>query len=233
MCSILLYNFIMKPVEKQRARNLRSQGYSINDIFKKLGVAKSTASFWVRDIELTKQQKQKLSAKGVSKELIERRRITRLTNENCRRQKIINDAEIEIDSLNNRELWLIGSILYWAEGGKTQRSLVRFTNGDPKMLKFMMKYLRKICQVPESKFRGYVHIHPHLDYRKAEKHWSEVTEIPLKQFFKTYRKRSIAGKHKRDSLPFGTLDIYVCNTELFLKITGWVQGIFRASGILK
>ena len=61
----------------------------------------------------------------------------------------------------------------------------------------------------------------------AEKYWSEITNIPISQFYKTYSKPSVASKGKKDSLPFGTFDIYVCDTKLFLTIMGWIEGIKR------
>jgi len=218
----------MKPKEKNLARQLRSQGLSLNEITKQLGLTKSSVSLWVRDIVLTPAQKKTLSEKGVSKELIEKRRATRLLHENNRRQLIVDTARKEIHKLSDKELWLIGIMLYWAEGGKTQRNMVRFTNSDPEMIKIMMAFLRRICQVPEQKFRCHIHIHPHLNYHQAERYWSSVAKVPLSKFFKTYRIRSKAGKHQRDSLPFGTLDVYVCDTKLFLKICGWVKGVFQS-----
>jgi len=121
----------------------------------------------------------------------------------------------------------MGVMLYWAEGGKTQR-LVRFSNGDPEMIKIMMTFFRQVCNVPEHKFRGYIHIHPHLDHKNAEKYWSTITEIPLKQFFKTYRRPNKSSQNKKDSLPYGVLDVYVLDASLFLKITGWAKGIFSS-----
>ena len=70
----------MRVVEKQKARELRSQGYSINEIKTKLNLSKSSVSLWVRDIELTDGQKKLLSERGIQRELIERRRNTRLQN---------------------------------------------------------------------------------------------------------------------------------------------------------
>lgn len=215
----------MKVNEKNLARELRKRGWSINDIYRKLDVAKSSASTWVRDIELTTFQKKELSEKGVKKEVIERRRITRLTRENTRRQAIIDKAKQDIHRLSEKDLFLVGITLYWAEGGKTQRGLVRFSNSDPGAIEVMMTFFRKICRVPEKKFRGYIHIHPHLDVKKAESYWSSISRIPLNQFYKTYRKPNKASLGKKDSLPLGTLDIYVCDTELFLKIMGWIEGI--------
>lgn len=121
----------------------------------------------------------------------------------------------------------MGVMLYWAEGGKTQR-MVRFSNGDPEMIKIMMTFFRRICKVPESKFRGYIHIHPHLDFRAAENYWSSISEISLDQFFKTYRIPNKSSQNKKNSLPNGVFDIYVLDTNLFLKITGWAKGIFSS-----
>ena len=42
------------------ARELRSKGESVGNIAKKIGVAKSTASLWVQDITLTKEQVEKI-----------------------------------------------------------------------------------------------------------------------------------------------------------------------------
>lgn len=216
----------MKEIERQKAIKLRTEGFSIFEIAKKLGVAKSSVSIWVRDVHLNDYQLKTLRDNSHSLATIEKRRVSRLNNELTKRQIIVNLAENEIGSLTKRELWLIGVMLYWAEGGKTQR-MVRFSNGDPRLIKIMMKFFREVCEVPEHKFRGYIHIHPHLNSIKAETYWSNVSLIPNDQFFKTYRKKNISSKGKRDSLPHGVMDVYVMDTELFLKILGWVNGIFK------
>jgi hypothetical protein len=219
----------MKTKEKIKAIKLRKKGFSLNEIRKVVGVSKGTVSLWVKNVLLTNAQKQNLLKKGFEAEIVERRRQTRLFKENLRRQIIVESAKKEVKKISKKELWLIGIMLYWAEGGKTQRGLVRFSNSDPEMIKIMMKFFRHICKVPEKKFRCYIHIHPHLNFRKAEQYWSQITKVPLKQFFKTYRKLNKFSQNKRDTLPFGTLDIYVCDTLLFLKIFGWAHGIFKAT----
>ena len=201
---------------------------SIKEIAKKIGVAKSSVSIWVRNIELNLDQIEALSKKVSSIKVVEKRRQTRLKNEKGKRQIILDKAEKQIGKISQKELWLMGIMLYWAEGGKTQRGLVRFSNGDPEMIKIMMAFFRRVCNVSEEKFRGYIHIHPHLDHKKAEKYWSSIADIPLKKFFKTYRKTNISSKNKKDTLPFGVFDIYICDTELFLKISGWAKGVFSS-----
>lgn len=55
----------MKPklLERARARQLRSQGFSIKEITKKLKVSKGSVSSWVKGIELTETQKERLKEK--------------------------------------------------------------------------------------------------------------------------------------------------------------------------
>ena len=51
-------------------------------------------------------------------------------------------------------------MLYWAEGGKTRKGMVRFSNSDPEMIKIMMAFSEKFVMCQKKKFRGYIHIHP-------------------------------------------------------------------------
>jgi len=218
---------IMRLKEKKLARKLRKQGWSINEIYRKLGVAKGSVSLWVRDIELTKKQKQELSKKGVKKEVIEKRRETRLKRENAKRQIIIDKARKEINNLSKKELKLIGAALYWAEGSKSQRGTVQFSNSDPKSVQVMMRFFKEICEVPKGKFRGHIFLHPHLNTERAEKYWHNISGIPLNQFYKTSKQQSKASKGKKDTLPFGTFSIQICSTELFLKIKGWIEKLYK------
>ncbi|MFH1841297.1 MAG: hypothetical protein ABH800_00825 [Candidatus Nealsonbacteria bacterium] len=215
----------MLSKKKKIARELRKKGWSLNEIKEKLKVAKSSVSIWVRDIELTKKQRQKLSKNKIKKEVIEKRRETRLKRESAKREIVINTAKHEVKNLSKRKLWLIGTALYWGEGSKVHRGSIQFSNADPRMIQLMMRFFRKCCKVPESKFRGHIHIHPHLDEKKALKYWHNISGIPINQFFKTSTQQSKKSKNKKDTLPFGTFNITICNTELFLKIKGWIEKI--------
>ena len=223
-----MYNIThMKYNEKQEAIILRKKGQSIKEIAKNLGVSKSSVSDWVRKVVLTKKQKEVLALRGYSFVVVERRRTTRLSNELVKREAIISLAEKDINMISNNELKIIGTMLYWAEGRKRGQRTVSFSNSDPSMIKIIMRFFREICLVPDNKFRGHIHIHSHLNVNSALKYWSTTTRIPFKQFYKTYCVPSISSKGKMDSLPNGTLDIEVCNTELFLKIMGWIRGIIN------
>jgi transposase len=51
---------IVKTSERDMARKLRSEGLSVREIESRLGVARSSVSVWVRDVELTAEQREAL-----------------------------------------------------------------------------------------------------------------------------------------------------------------------------
>lgn len=215
----------MKVNEKRRAIDLRKQGKSINEIREILNVSKASVSFWVRDIILTKEQKKLLSKNGRSIASIEKRRISRIINTKKRSDLVIKDAKEEIKNISFKDLKNIGIALYLGEGGKTKRGIVRLTNSDADIIKIIMRFFREVCEVPENKFRGHIHTFSKSNMKKSEKYWSNVSNIPINQFYKTYIKKSIAGKNKRNTLPYGTFDVSINDTKLFLKILGWMEKI--------
>ncbi len=215
----------MNDGRKLTAIKLREQGHSINEIAHILQAAKSSVSTWTKEARLTDEQIFTLRERAHSPTAIEKRRQARLLSEASKRNASITSAFSEVGSISARELWLVGTALYWAEGGKTKR-MVRFSNGDPEMIKLMMRYFRESCQVSEDKFRGYIHIHESLDPIAAEKYWSDIANIPLTNFYKTYRKHNPSSKGLRQTLPHGVFDIYIADVTLFLKIQGWTKALY-------
>ena len=116
-------------------------------------------------------------------------------------------------------------MLYWGEGGKTGNWSVRVANSDPAIIRVMMRFFREVCMVSEDKFRAHIHTFENADVQKTEKYWSKISGIHKEQFYRTYIKPSRASLQKRKTLPFGTLDLYVHSTQLFLTIKGWIEKV--------
>ena len=212
----------MKLKEKIEAVRLRKSGKSYSEIRKKVKVSKGTLSLWLRNIKLTSAQEKRLyvtlrrrnAYKGAKVQ--QEKRIERT-------KQIITEAKKEVKYLLKNPLFLAGSMLCWAEGAKRGEQ-INFSNSDYRMIKFMMLWFRKICKVPEEKFRIKLYIHS-LHYRKdIEKYWSELTAIPLNQFQKTYIKPT-SLRHRKNRLYDGTCAIRISNSDLFRKIKGWRIGL--------
>lgn len=214
----------MKVEAKQQAIKLRKQGVAMGDIARKLDVSKSSVSVWVRDVKLSQKQLKQLNANGHSVAAIEKRRISRLRNLKNKRNKITEEAVKEAKKLQESPLWCIAVSMYWGEGGKTQ-NMVRIANSDPDVIRLMMKFFREYCKIPEEKFRGHIHTFAHCDAKEAEKYWSSISGLSRNKFYKTYKKQSSASLKKRETLPYGTFQIYVHDTNFFFRMMGWIKAI--------
>ncbi|MEK7172759.1 MAG: hypothetical protein AAB740_02155 [Patescibacteria group bacterium] len=216
----------MKLKEKIKAIQLRKAGKSYGEIMQKIKVPKSTLSMWLRDVELTEQQKNRLyvtlrrqnAYKGAK--LLQERRILRT-------EKIITEAKKEAQKMFKNPLFLSGLMLYWAEGDKSERfEHVKFSNSDPAMVQLIMRWFREICKTPESKFRICLHIHSLHCRKDILQYWSQITGIPLSQFYKTQVKPT-SLKHRRNVLYNGTCAVAVGDRWLFRRIKGWRLGIME------
>ena len=161
----MLYS-TLKIKERERARVLRKQGKSMNQIINETGYSKASVSFWTRDILLTDIQRNKISERGRSMESIERRRTSRVINENKKRQVIINLAKEDFLTISKKELKLVGAMIYWGEGRKAGNWSVSLANSDPRIIKVMMRFSREICRVSEEKFHAHIHTFEGADINK-------------------------------------------------------------------
>ena len=217
----------MKAKERKLARALRRDGWSVGSIAKRLSCAKSSVSQWVRDIPLTPAQVHHLEtnqARGRAK-AANHPNSPRFVWERIRREAIVAAKREIVYPYTLETLKAVGSALYWAEGYKRGNSAVNFSNSDPTMVALMMQFFRKVCRVPESKFRGALHLHPHLDEKQARKFWARISTIPLSQFHKTQFGISRASQGKRDTLPLGTFRIVITDVHLKSRINGWIEGV--------
>ncbi|MBU4030940.1 hypothetical protein KJ756_02180 [Patescibacteria group bacterium] len=214
----------MKLEEKIKAVALRKRGKSYKEILKQVAVSKASLSIWLRDIELTSKQKDKLytrlrqrnaykGAKANQRKRIEKTKL------------IIKNARKEAKLFFRSPLFLSGLMLYWAEGTKRGEQ-INFCNSDPQMIKFMMKWFREICKIPETKFRIKLYIHQLHCRKEIEKYWSIITRIPLSQFQKTYIKPT-SLKHRKNILYDGTCAIRINDKDLFRKMKGWKLGVLK------
>lgn len=210
----------MKLQEKFLAIKLRKKGKSYGEIRKKIKVSKSTLTAWLRDIELSPAQKERLY---VTLRQRNGYRLGRLNRNKKRRETeiIIAEAKKQLPSFLGSPLFIGGLMLYWAEGDKSdEREVVKFSNSDPRMIMFIMRWFREICKIDDSKIRIAIHIHELHCRSKVENYWSRITGIPKSQFHKTQIKPTSLGQ-RRNKLYDGTCAVVVNSRNLFRKIKGW------------
>lgn len=221
-----------KSEEKRQAIALRKQGKTYNEILKNIVVSKSTLSLWLREVSLAKPQKQRLTAKKYAAQQRggDARRRMRLE------EGINIDAlcKKDIGKLTDRELFLIGVILYWAEGTKKNgdrvSSMIDFANSDPAMVALFVKWLVEFAEVEKTDIQLRLHLHEnHKDREiKIKKVWLESTGLPVASFTKTnYKKHNPSTLRKKvDNTYIGLVSVRVKkSTRLNRRILGWIYAI--------
>ncbi|TSC77941.1 MAG: Uncharacterized protein G01um101424_75 [Parcubacteria group bacterium Gr01-1014_24] len=218
----------MKYKERLLALKLRKNGLSYKEILKKIEVSKSTLSIWLREVELTTEQKNRLLGK-MDKMRYELAK-SKVADRKKRTEEIIMRAKKEVKTFNKDPLFFVGLALYWAEGAKNPVESVKFANSDEKMILLMIKWLRKICRVPEKKFKIHIHMHTLHCREDIIEYWSKITQVPPGQFYKPYIKPTSLGQRK-NILYNGTCSIIIHDKNLFRKIMGWKLGLQEYFGV--
>lgn len=229
----------MKNNLKEIAIDLRKQGLSYREIMQQIPVAKSTISDWLHSVQLAQHQKQRLTEKKLA--AIKRGGAAKHQQRVDRTKLIIEKAKSEIGSISKRELWLMGVMLYWAEGSKEKMygasARTQFTNMDPFMIGFFLFWLENICGIQKTDLIFEISIHETHRHRIEEiiDYWSKIVGVSRDCFSRIYfKKANIKTKRKNiGETYFGVFRIRVrSSASLNRRIAGWTQGVvesFRSS----
>ncbi len=224
--------------DKFKAYKLREAGRSYNEINRLLKIPKSTLSGWFTDLELseeaTKRLKERVHTASLRGLIARNRNQTALAQ--ARSKEMHNKGNRLIKNLSKRDLLIIGSALYWAEGykklkivnGKPKTShTVSLTNSDPELICVFLRFLREVCEVPNEKIKIWIRYFEYQDQAYLLEFWQKKCNIPYSNFLKSLQTVSISSQRKRpfNSLPFGVVQISVNNTNLYHKIMGLISGI--------
>jgi len=218
---------IKKNQEKIEAIALRKQGLSYREILAKVSVAKSTLSVWLKDVGIAKKQVQQLTEK--------RKAAQRKAQQTCRNNRIKREEEIiakaksDVKEISQKELWLIGTTLYWAEGSKQKENNVSqgvsFGNSDPKMILLFHKWLTECCDITKERLYYRIYIHKTADLDKAKKFWSKLLNVKIeKAHLKNHNPKTVWKNVYNDYNGLLRMDV-TKSTDLNRKIKGWILGI--------
>jgi len=212
-----------KVTEKLQAITLRKQGYTVNEIAMRLVVSKGSVSTWVRNVPLSKQGEVALLKKiraGQFAGAQSRRNHTHMIEQ----QYFASASQTHTNtSFTQHHIRLLCALIYWCEGSKgTDR--VDFTNADPKLVKLFLHYLRSGFSIDEQKFRVCIHLHTYHDKDIQTTFWSQVTNIPQKQFIKPHQKLH-TGKQIREGYQ-GCISIRYHNADIARQLHTLAKAAF-------
>ncbi|MGC0357532.1 transcriptional regulator with XRE-family HTH domain [Streptomyces sp. SAI-124] len=152
---------------RARARELRLQGWTYDRIEAELGCSRSSVSLWVRDLPKPERRDPTEQAKLAARKRWEHELTVR--DEERRRTKAT--AAQEIGMMSDRELFIAGVALYWAEGAKDKpyrrTEVLQFINSDPNVISLFLRWL-ELLGVRRERLTLRVSIHETADVDAAE-----------------------------------------------------------------
>jgi transcriptional regulator with XRE-family HTH domain len=147
-----------KLLERQRARELRAESWTLKAIAEELGVAKSSVSIWVRDVEFTPRPVNGARPLRRDPNKLQRRKQQEI-------EALLAEGRRRVGDLDEREFLVAGAALYAGEGSKGD-GRVKFTNSDARLVVFFCAWLRHFFEVDESR----ISVHP-VPSRRAGCRW--------------------------------------------------------------
>ena len=183
-----MYPMINQQIKIEITKS-RKKGFSVKEIAMKFGIAQSTASLFVRDIPLN-DRAQKILLKKSSLGRLKGTQ-TLIDNRVHRQEKAVVIAENLMNNFSHNQhmAYVIASLTYECEGGKSNFGVLEFTNSDPLLIKIFLSSLRKSFQLDENKFRVVMHLHSYHKETIEKAFWSKITSIPESKFTKTFQKK--------------------------------------------
>ena len=212
---------IPKIQEQALAKELRKSGKSMRTIAKELNVSVGSVNKWVKGIILTKDQMIQINPTGhknwiaASKRYIEMHRQKRQEHQKTGRNEALNDP-----------LHLAGCMLYWAEGSKGRNS-VSFSNTDPYMIKFFVRFLRSFFGIQNEEITLKINCYTNngISLEEIETFWTHLLELPnscLRKATVNSLPSSSKAKSKTRHI-YGVCRIEVNRTDIVQRIFGAIQ----------
>lgn len=212
----------MKKLKQQKAQQLRIKGFSVGEIAKKLSVAKSSVSLWVRGLELSEQAHSILKKKNPAlPEYTGIKKASQIVSQRAMEKRLEYQVTGRKETVKNPSLHLMGCMLYWAEGDKSKNE-VKLTNYDPKVLSIFVKFLRVCYGLKNDDIRIRVVCYSDETREVNEKYWLNLLKLPKSSL--RYLKTVVSiPKKKSNKHIHGGCAVEVYNTEVIQRIYGSIK----------
>lgn len=215
----------LEQYKKNIVTDMRKRGFSYTEIQNRLHVPKSTLSFWLKNLKLTPEQSELLKSKRL--DVIKTKALKKISRTSRLIEEIKNKSSQDIGKISKKELWLMGIILYWKNGNKSDlKKGVHFSSSNPDLVKLFLKWLKEVGCVEDGEIKFTIFLNKKKETKtedsansRSVSHWSKVTGFPINCFNKIYFKKGGISN-------LGFLRIKVTQSSMLARqINGWIEGL--------
>jgi hypothetical protein len=159
---------------RARCRALRAEGLTYDEIHGFTGASVGSLSLWLSDMPAGPDAAARRAARYSA--TCAQSRAVRL----AARERAIVQTSKEIGPVTERELFLAGLSLCWAEGSKSKPWRIHdrlvFINSDPTIITVFMRWLELVGVCPDG-CHFHVSIHETANVPAAEGYWARVVDV--------------------------------------------------------
>lgn len=202
------YNIVMAAISKEKISIVKDLYYkkrfSVQDVANKLNVSIDAVFYCMRKSGFKRRKRQESNSINFERSAL------------SFRLKKLNTEKLRV-------LKVIGIMLYWGEGGKSDKAMtVDFANSDKDMIALFLRFLREVCGVDESRLRVLPYFYANHDIKKNINYWHEITKISKKQFTKPYIRKDY-DEEKKHKMPYGLIHIRYADKRLLRLLKKWIE----------
>ncbi len=206
----------------EQAISFRKRGFSYREIAKICGVSVGTVSAWLTPLsfsaEITKQNKRRAATENTKRlRLINKARLTDRKKQYAEAERL---AKVEYQNYRHSPLFMVGLMLYVAEGDNTHTRLIRLANSRPELHVVFIRFVTQYLGVEIRSIRFWLLLYPDLDEVVCMKYWSKKIGVSVAQF---YKNQVIQGRSTKRTLHFGVGNTIIGSTLLKKKLDQWIK----------
>ena len=223
----------MKTELRAEALKLRLESnMSYSQIRERLGVSKSTLSYWLRDFPLSEARIAELKLEGWTNGEASRERFRKTMREmKDRKAEAVFNIQLEkMRNLPDIAVYTSGLILYLAEGDKKNIGRISIANTDPRTIKFFMRWLEKFMNVDLKRVKVQLHLYETMNINDETSFWRNALGFSAEQFYKPSIRPILKNSFNyRESYRHGTCSTYYQSTEKKTELMMAISAFLKVS----
>jgi len=206
-----------------QAVQLRSRGFTLEEIAKVCDVSKSTVSKWLKNnatsASITAQNKRRAGRENAKRlQLMNKARTGERTN---RYREAVRSAETEFKHYRTQPLFVAGVTTYAAAGDRTAPRVIRLSSARVSLHRTFIRFATEFLGVDKSQVRFWVLLYRGQNEETCLKKWKAVTALPYSQFHKSQVATAKVAQGK--TLHYGVGNTIIGNTVLKHKLNRWIE----------